>query len=119
MDDQGIIQYNKKCNFTFKVENDDLKKEIVTALKKNKFAQQILKKISNHSSFKKQISLLLFNRLIYILDILHQKLVSQQHSAIMSEHQRVKKTLKRLTRTYYFPYMQKKVKEEVQKCNIC
>ena len=53
MDNQSIIQYNKKCNFIFKVENDNFEKRIATALKMNKFAQQILKRISDHSSFKK------------------------------------------------------------------
>ena len=53
MDEQGIIRYNKECNFTLQIENNNFENKIKTALKKDKFVQQILKNISNYSSFKK------------------------------------------------------------------
>ena len=118
MNDEGIIRYNRKCNLIYIIENDNFKKQVLTVLKKDKFVKQILKNISNYSHFKKQTGLLLFNRLIYVLNILHCNLVSETHSVLMSNYQEIEKTLKRLTKIYYFLHIRKKVKDKVQKCNI-
>ena len=119
MNNEGRIRYNRECNLIYTVENNNFKEQVLTALKKDKFVKQILNNITDYSSFKKQTGLLLFNELIYISDVLHCKLVSETHSATINNYQEIKKTLKRLTRTYYFLHMRKKVEDEVQKCNIC
>ena len=86
MNDQGIIRYNSECNLIYKMKNDNFEKEVLTALKKDKFAKQILNNISNYSSFKEWTDLLLFNELIYVLNVLHCKLVSKTHFTAINRH---------------------------------
>ena len=88
-------------------------------MKNDKLAQQVLQNIRDHESFKKEKGLLLFQGLIYVPVSLQQKLIEESHFNKTHSHQRIDKMIERLTRTYYFSHMRKKVEEIVQKCNIC
>ena len=113
------MSFNRQFNLTIQVEDDVFENEIRKALKNDKLAQQVLQNIRDHESFKKEKGLLLFQGLVYVPVSLQQKLIEESHSNKTHGHQGIDKMIKRLTRTYYFPHMRKKVKEIVQKCNIC
>ena len=57
--------------------------------------------------------------MIYVPVSLQRKLIKESYFNKTHGHQGIDKMIKRLTRTYYFSHMRKKVKEIVQKCNIC
>ena len=88
-------------------------------LKNDKLAQQVLQNIRDHESFKKEKDLLLFQGLVYVPVSLQQKLIEESHFNKTHSHQGIDKMIERLTRTYYFSHMRKKVKEIVRKCDIC
>ena len=88
-------------------------------MENDKLAQQVLQNIRNHESFKKKKGLLLFQGLVYVPVSLQQKLIEESHFNKTHGHQGIDKTIERLTRTYYFPHMRKKVEEIVRKCDIC
>ena len=113
------MSFNRQFNLTIQVEDDVFENEIRKALKNDKLAQQVLQNIRDHKSFKKKKGLLLFQDLVYVSVSLQQKLIEESHFNKTHSHQRIDKTTKRLTRTYYFSHMRKKVKEIVRKCDIC
>ena len=88
-------------------------------MENDKLAQQVLQNIRDHKSFKKEKGLLLFQGLVYVPVSLQQKLIEESHFNKTHSHQRIDKMIEQLIRTYYFSHMRKKVKEIVQKCNIC
>ena len=117
--EQENMSFNREFNLTIRVENDVFENEIQKALKNDKLAQQVLQNIRDYESFKKEKGLLLFQGLVYVPVSLQQKLIEESHFNKTHSHQRIDKTIEQLTRTYYFSQMRKKVKEIVQKCNIC
>ena len=117
--EQGNMSFNRQFNLTIQVEDDVFKNEIRKALENDKLAQQVLQNIRDHESFKKEKGLLLFQGLVYVPVSLQQKLIEESHFNKTHSHQRIDKMIERLTRTYYFSHMRKKVEEIVQKCNIC
>ena len=116
---QENMSFNKQFNLTIQVKDDVFENEIWKALKNNKLAQQVLQIIRDHESFKKKKGLLLFQGLVYVSVSLQRKLIEESHFNKTHSHQRIDKMIEWLTRTYYFSHMRKKVKEIVQKCNIC
>ena len=88
-------------------------------MKNDKLAQQVLQNIRDHKSFKKEKGLLLFQGLVYVPVSLQQKLIEESHSNKTHGHQGIDKMIERLTRTYYFSHIRKKVKEIIRKCDIC
>ena len=116
---QENMSFNKQFNLTIQIKDNVFKNEIRKALKNNKLAQQVLQNIRDHESFEKEKGLLLFQGLIYVPVSLQRKLIEESHFNKTHSHQRIDKTIKWLTRTYYFSHMRKKVKEIVQKCDIC
>ena len=88
-------------------------------MKNDKLAQQVLQNIRDHKSFEKEKGLLLFQDLVYVPVSLQQKLIEESHFNKTHSHQGIDKTIERLTRTYYFSHMRKKVNEIVRKCDIC
>ena len=113
------MSFNRQFNLTIWVEDDVFKNEIRKALENNKLAQQVLQNIRDHKSFKKEKGLLLFQGLIYIPVSLQQKLIEESHFNKTHGHQGIDKMIERLTRTYYFTHIRKKVEEIVRKCDIC
>ena len=118
-DEQGNMSFNRQFNLTIWVENDIFENEIRKVLKNDKLAQQVLQNIRDHKSFEKEKGLLLFQGLVYVPVSLQRKLIEESHSNKTHGHQGIDKTIERLTRTYYFSHMRKKVKEIVRKCDIC
>lgn len=113
------MQYNWQFNFTFKVETTDFKNNIWRQLEDDQVCQEILKNLKDHLSFKKSEGLLLFQKLVYVLTNLWQYLVKEFHTSSMHRHQRMNKTVEKITHTYYFPHLQKRVKNTVWKCDMC
>ena len=118
-DKQGNMSYNRQFNLTIRVEDNEFENEVRNSLEKDKLAKQVLENIRDHKSFTKEKGLLLFQGLIYVSSDLRQKLVEESHSNKTHGHQGTDKTVERLTRTYYFPHLRKKVEETVRKCDIC
>ena len=113
------MSFNRQFNLIIQIKNNVFENEIWKALKNDKLAQQVLQNIRDHKSFKKKKGLLLFQDLIYVPISLQWKLIEESHFNKTHSHQGIDKMIERLTRTYYFSHMRKKVKEIVQKCNIC
>ena len=88
-----------------------------TAIQKNKTTQAILKKISQGSveEFTKKDKFLLFQERIYMLTNLRKEIVAEQHELPIHKHQGQQKTLKRISRHYYFLHIKKLVEEHLQK----
>lgn len=118
-DKHGNMSYNRQFNLTMRVEDDVFENEVRKVLEDDKLAQQVLQNIKDHESFEKQEGLLLFQGLVYVPVSLRQKLIDECHSNKTHSHQGIDKTIERLTRTYYFPHLRKKVEEVVRKCDIC
>ena len=117
--EQGNISFNRQFNLTIWVKNNVFENEIRKALENDKLAQQVLQNIRDYKSFKKEKGLLLFQGLIYVPVSLQWKLIEESHFNKTHSHQGIDKTIERLTRTYYFSHIRKKVKEIIRKCNIC
>ena len=117
--EQGNMSFNRQFNLTIRIKDDVFKNEIWKALKNDKLAQQVLQNIRDHESFKKEKGLLLFQGLIYVPVSLQQKLIEESHFNKTHSHQGIDKTIERLTMTYYFSHMRKKVEEIIRKCDIC
>ena len=113
------MSFNRQFNLIIWVKDDVFENEIWKVLKNDKLAQQVLQNIRDHKSFKKKKGLLLFQGLIYVPISLQQKLIEESHFNKTHSHQGIDKMIERLTRTYYFSYIRKKVEEIVQKCDIC
>ena len=113
------MSFNRQFNLIIQIKNDVFENEIWKALKNDKLAQQVLQNIRDHKSFEKEKGLLLFQDLVYVPVSLQQKLIEESHFNKTHSHQGIDKTIERLTRTYYFSHMRKKVNEIVRKCDIC
>ena len=118
-DEQENMSFNRQFNLTIRVEDNVFENEIRKALENDKLAQQVLQNIRDHESFKKEKGLLLFQGLVYVPVSLQQKLIEESHFNKTHSHQGIDKMIERLTRTYYFSHMRKKVEEIVRKCDIC
>jgi hypothetical protein len=63
--------------------------------------------------------LLLFQERAYVPSGLRKELVEHEHGLPAHGHQGVRKTLDRVSRTYYFPGIRKVVKDVVRNCDTC
>ena len=63
--------------------------------------------------------LLLFQGRAYVPSGLRKELVEHEHGLPAHGHQGVRKTLDRVSRTYYFPGIRKVVKDMVRNCDTC
>ena len=89
------------------------------ALARDQIAQDIQENQDNEEDFEEQDSILTYQRLVYVPVSCQKKLVNKFHGAQPHNHQGSAKTLEQISQTYYFPHMQKFVKNVLQKCNTC
>src|SRR5450755_254114 len=82
-------------------------------------AQQLLKEPSSNKGITIQGGIILMNGLIYIPQSLRQEIFNQHHEARTARHQGIDRTLKLITRTYYFPKMRKFVENRIRVCDAC
>ena len=62
-------------------------------------------------------SLLLFQGQVYILSGLRKELAKYEYGLPAYRYQRMRKTLDRIARVYYFPGIRKVIKDIVRNCN--
>jgi len=85
--------------------------------KTDKNAVRILE--TSKANFTKAHSLLLFYGKVYIPQGIRQFFVKEQHELKAHSHQGIRKTMKRLSKTYYFPGMRKVVGDVIRRCDTC
>ena len=85
---------------------------------KNKQAQQVFKEPTE--GFKKTINrLILFQKLVYVLEHQQNDTIQMYHDDSLREHQEVHKMIEAISRSYYFSHMQRKVRDYVSRCDLC
>ena len=73
-----------------------LESEVRNALQNNELAKQI----RESSNTTEEDGLLLHNRLVYVPRTVRKKIMEQEHDTPTSGHFEIKKTMKKVTRTY-------------------
>ena len=98
--------------------NHRLKDIILTEYLKDKQAQWVLKQSTEE--FKKTSNdLILFKRLIYVLEHQQKNIIWMYYDEPLRGHQGTHKTIEAISWSYYFPHMRKKVQGYVNKCDLC
>jgi len=90
---------------------------IKESYKTDKNAVRILE--TGEANFTKAHGLLLFYGKVYIPQGIRQSFVKEQHELKAHGHQGIRKTMERLSRTYYFPGMRKVVGDVIGRCDTC
>ena len=57
--------------------------------------------------------LLLFQELIYMSSAIKKKVIEQHHNKILTKHFEINKTVKLISRNYYFSQMKQKVEKYI------
>ena len=95
-------------------------KEIRKAYATDTGAQRILANPEEHQSCQVMDSgMILCQGLIYVPARLHEEVVHNNHEPMAHGDPGIGKTMELLTRTYYFPGMQKQVEKVVLQCDTC
>nr|GEV31078.1 hypothetical protein [Tanacetum cinerariifolium] len=95
------------------------------ALLNDLYTQNIITSISQdpttHPEFTLSDSKLFYHNCLVILDdlSLRKKLFSECHDSLTRGHRGYLKTLKRLTKNFFWPQMKRDVKTHVQNCMVC
>ena len=63
--------------------------------------------------------LLLFQELIYMSSATRKKVIEQYHNKALTEYFKINKTVKLISRNYYFLQIRQKVKKHIQQCEQC
>ena len=71
-------------------------------------------------SFKKiSNELILFKELVYILEYQQKQIMKMYYNNSLKEHYKTHKIIKAISQSYYFSYMQRKIADYMNKCNLC
>ena len=80
--------------------------------------QRVLKK--SIKEFKKiNKDLLLFQELIYVSEHQQKDIIQMYYNEPLKEHHEIHKTIEAIFQSYYFSYMQEKIKKYMNKCDLC
>ena len=81
--------------------------------------KKIIRKIEEHSEMKIVKKLLLFQKLIYMSSVTRKKMIEWHHNNVLTEHFEIDKTVKLISRNYYFSQMRQKVKKYIWQYEQC
>jgi transposase InsO family protein len=118
--DNTLIYNHATIAATFTISDQDQERRITHAYAKDRLAREIRKTPEKYTSFLRQDSgLILYKGLIYIANQARDAIVRQCHEEMPHGHQGIEKTLERISRTYYFPGMNKAVRQHIANCDTC
>jgi hypothetical protein len=116
-DKDGSLVYNHSFAATIQLTNDTWKEEIQKAQQGT--AQIMGFEPREHAEDSLNEGLMIREGLVLIPDSLVTRVIQQNHDEPTAGHTGVEKTIERITRTYTFPQLAKRVKEYVGNCDIC
>jgi len=116
-DADGALIYNRSFATTMRLSSDAWETEIRQAQKGT--AETMGFEPREHPEDALQEGLMTRSGLILIPDALVTEVIRQNHDSPTSGHVGSEKTMERITRSYTFPQLAKKVKDYVDKCDIC
>ncbi|ERF69956.1 hypothetical protein EPUS_08767 [Endocarpon pusillum Z07020] len=109
----GSMRYNDSVlAATFTISDQDQERQLIRAYQKDRLAREIKKKPENYPAFEIQDSgLILYKGLVYVANSAKDTILRRYHEEMPAGHQGIDKTLERISRLYYFPQMNKSVRE--------
>lgn len=97
---------------------DLFSKKIKQAYDKDATAMRVLSS-KDDTNFTIEGGLILFHGKVFIPQGIRKEFVKEQHGLTAHGHQGIRKTLERLSRSFFFPGMRKTVEEIVGACDTC
>ena len=119
---KNTITINRTIAATFKITNDELKKDIQAACKNDMMAQHLYdKKEELPKGFTIDQDDIRFNGKIYIPanDQLRRTVIYNYHDSITGGHPGIGNTIDQVSRHYYFPGMRRYIETYVNTCDTC
>jgi Integrase zinc binding domain len=119
--EDGLMSYNHSMiTATFQISDQDQERKIISGYQKDRLAQEIKKNPDKYPAFQKQDSrLILYKGLIYVTNQSKDVILQRYYEEASYGHQGIEKTLERISRTYYFPNMNKAVRQFIANCDTC
>ena len=96
-----------------------LNKQIKKKISQDRFMKKIIKEIEEYFKIKVAKKLLLFQKLIYMSSATKKKVIKWHHNNALTEYFEIDKTVKLISRNYYFSQMRQKVKKHIWQCKQC
>jgi len=117
----GSLTYNHATiAATFTISDQDQERQIIKSYIKDRLAQEIKKNPTKYPSFEVQDSgLILYKGLVYVANQSRGTILRRYHEESPHGHQGIEKTLERISRTFYFPGMNKAVRQFIADCDLC
>jgi hypothetical protein len=117
-DGDTLVFNTQQLAATTKLRGDEWTSRITRQYQQDVMARNQLERPTGEFS-KTEEGILLFNKRVYVPTGLRKELVSHEHGLPAYGHQGTRKTLERISRSYYFPGIRKTVKEVVASCDTC
>ena len=117
-DGETLVFNKQQIAATSMLRGDEWTQRIKEQYDKDAVAKEQLKDPTGEFT-KTPLGVLLFSHRMYVPSGLRKELVEHEHGLPAHGHQGVRKTVERISRTYYFPGIRKVVKEVVMGCDIC
>lgn len=117
----GTISYNKQIlAATIEVRNDDFLQQVREEQKKDTTSKAILDgEVKNDNFTADDTGLVYAHGLIYVPNKLRNEIIKRHHDDLTHGHMGVEKTVEHVSRNYYFPNMNRKVRFYIQGCDTC
>ena len=104
---------------TLSIEAEDLTKTIRAGYAKDRLARNIKKEPTKHQGFEINEGIIQYKGLIYVPKSKHGEIIRRFHEEPTAGHQGIDRTTEKISRTYYFPGMNRIVRKWIAECDIC
>jgi transposase InsO family protein len=119
--EDGTLSYNKQIlAATIEVKDDDFTQQIRNAQKDDETAKTILEGEVESTHFTKDDTGMVYaHGLIYVPAKLRNEVIQRHHDDATHGHMGIEKTVEHVSRNYYFPNMNRKVRFYIRECDTC
>ena len=118
-EEHGIV-YDHQTIASTHQESKDLAKEIREAYEVDPMIRLIRERPGKYQEFRENAEgLVTFKGLIFVPTIMEKRVIEEHHGDLTKGHLGIEKTEERIARNYYFPGMNRKIREWIKKCDLC